>query len=105
MARAFVPFLRTDVRYLAGYGGRGSGKTHFFGGRAVDLSYSAHKRIVVIREVQNTLRDSIKQLIANKIHAFNYSNHFRITDSEVRGPNDSLMIFRGMQHYNAQSIK
>lgn len=104
ISRAFLPFL-TPSRYKAAYGGRGSGKTHYFAGRSVDLSYAKPTRIVCIREVQNTLRDSIKQLVEDKISGFGLAPFFKSTEREIRGTNGSLMIFRGMQDYNAQSIK
>ena len=37
VARVFVPLLSNDFRYYGAHGGRGSGKSHFFAGRVVDL--------------------------------------------------------------------
>lgn len=62
-------------------------------------------RAVCIREIQNTIKDSIKQLLSDKIQSLGVGEFFQILDSEIRGANGSLIIFRGMQSYNAESIK
>lgn len=61
--------------------------------------------MVCIREVQNTIKDSVQQLLVDKITTHDLHPFFDIRDNEIRGPNDSVVIFRGMQNFNAQSIK
>lgn len=58
-----------------------------------------------IREVQNTIKDSVRQLLADKIKTLGLEAYFDILDTEIRGPNESLIIFKGMQSYNAANIK
>lgn len=62
-------------------------------------------RLVCIREVQNSIKDSVKQLLEDKIEAHGLSGAFTITEREIRGQNGSLAIFRGMQNHTAASIK
>jgi phage terminase large subunit len=62
-------------------------------------------RAVCLREVQNSIKDSVKQLIEDKISQYGLLSEFDITDAEIRGPNDSLFVFRGLKSYNAASIK
>lgn len=101
----FEPLTR-PARYKGAYGGRGSGKSHFFGGLAVALMAStAGFRIVCVREVQNSIKDSVKQLLEDKIKALGLEQFFTITDQEIRGKNGSLAIFRGLQNHTAASIK
>ncbi len=45
------------------------------------------------------------QLMMDKIGAHGLGGNFHAVQGEIRGPNDSLIIFRGMQAYNAESIK
>lgn len=102
-------------RYIAIHGGRAGGKSHFIAERIVLRAFHPNKlgkdgkvspvRIVCIREVQNSLKESVKQLIADKIHKLGLSHAFEILDAEIRGPNDSLIIFKGMQAHNASNIK
>lgn len=58
-----------------------------------------------IREVQDTIRDSVKVLIEQKIAALGLEAYFQIMDKEIRGINGSLIVFRGMQQYNSENIK
>jgi phage terminase large subunit len=50
------------------WGGRGSGKSHFFGEMLVEECLAEKGTLAVcLREVQKTLRDSSKRLIESKI--------------------------------------
>src|SRR5690606_23235683 len=62
-------------------------------------------RAVCLREVQNSIKDSVKQLIEDKIREYGLEADFDITDNEIRGPNDSLYVFRGLKNHTAASIK
>jgi len=100
----FQPLTR-PARYKGSWGGRGSGKSHFFGGFLVLQSLRKQVRAVCLREVQNSIKDSVKQLIEDKISQYGLLSEFDITDAEIRGPNESLFVFRGLKSYNAASIK
>ena len=47
----------------------------------------------------------MKQLIEDKIAEYGLLDEFDITDAEIRGPNDSLFVFRGLKNHTAASIK
>jgi phage terminase large subunit len=106
-APAFVPLLE-PARYKAAYGGRGSGKSHFFAELMVEDSL-ANKglRSVCIREVQKDLKDSAKLLIEDKLSKFNLgpADGFKVFKEEIQTPGDGLIIFKGMKDYTADSIK
>jgi len=61
--------------------------------------------MVCIREVQNSIKDSVRQLLTDKIQALDVGHLFRVLDQEIRSPNGSIIIFKGMQAYNAENIK
>jgi phage terminase large subunit len=61
--------------------------------------------VVCIREVQDSIRDSVKQLLSDKIASLGLEAEFEVLEREIRGPNGSLIIFKGMQSYNAANIK
>lgn len=67
--------------------------------------YAAPTRAVAIREIQISIKDSVKQLLADKIQKLGLGAYFEILDNEIRGDNGSNIIFRGMQSYNAETIK
>lgn len=58
-----------------------------------------HTRAVCLREVQNSIKDSVKQLVEDKINKLGVAPLFKITEQEIIGPHDSLMIFRGMRTF------
>lgn len=93
------------MRYKGAYGGRGGAKSHFFAEMLVMRCYEKKTRAVCIREVQNSLKDSVRQLIVDKIRKFGLERVFQVLDTEIRGANGSIIIFKGMQSYNADNIK
>lgn len=102
--RKLKPLLRPS-RYKGAYGGRGGAKSHFFAEQIILRCFAAATRVVCIREVQNSIKDSVKQLLSDKIAKFGMLNDFEILDTEIRGPHGSLIVFKGMQSYNAANIK
>lgn len=64
-----------------------------------------HTRAVCARESQNSIADSVKQLLEDKIARFEVGHWFRVTEYEIQGPNDSLIIFRGLKRHTVASIK
>ena len=98
-----VPLLNPK-RYKGAYGGRGGAKSHFFAEQIVCQAL-AGKRIVCLREVQNSIKESVKQLLTDKIIKFGIEDQFDIIEQEIRGPHGSQIIFRGLQSFNAANIK
>lgn len=104
-ARVFAPLLHPS-RYKGAHGGRGSGKSHFFGGLAVERCLlGSGLRIACVREVQKSLKNSVKLLVEDKIREFGLQDQFEILDSEIRTPGGGVIIFQGMQNHTADSIK
>lgn len=101
---ALAPLLQ-PARYKAAYGGRGGAKSHFFAEQLVLRCYAAKTRAVCIREVQNTIRESVRQLLIDKTQALGLGSFFDPKEGEIRGRNGSLIVFKGMQTYNAENIK
>lgn len=92
-------------RYKGLFGGRGGSKSHFFAEQIIIRAFTQPTRIVCIREVQNSIKDSVKQLLQDKIAKFGLEKFFDILESEIRGPRGSVIVFKGMQSYNASNIK
>lgn len=92
-------------RYKGAYGGRGGAKSHFFAEQIIIRAFTQPTRIVCIREVQNSIKDSVKQLLQDKIAKFGLEPFFDILEGEIRGPRGSQIVFKGMQSYNASNIK
>lgn len=86
-------------------GGEGAAKSHFWAESLIEDILSQHTRAVCAREIQNSIKDSVKQLLEDKIGKFGVEKSFRVTEREITGPHDSLVIFRGLQSHTATSIK
>ena len=68
-ADVFRPLLE-PARYKGAYGGRGSGKSHFFGELMVEECLGVPGTLAVcIREVQKSLMQSSKRMIESKIQS------------------------------------
>ena len=104
-ARVFLPLL-APCRYKGAYGGRGSGKSHFFGDCVVEEHLrTPGQRTVCIREVQKSMERSSRQLIVDKIGQYGLHASFEVQDRMIRTPGDGIIIFQGMQSHTADSIK
>jgi phage terminase large subunit len=104
-ARVFVP-LTKPARYKGAWGGRGSGKSHFFAEMLVEeCLLKPGTRAVCIREKQKSLKDSSKHLIEKKINDLGLGDRFEVTNLEIRAPGGGLIMFTGMQDHTAESIK
>src|SRR5215470_15514710 len=104
-APVFRPLLE-PARYKGAYGGRGSGKSHFFGELMVERCLVNPGTLAVcIREVQKSLLQSSKRLIESKIQSLGVGAHFQVLHDRIVTPGDGLIIFQGMQDSTAESIK
>jgi hypothetical protein len=104
--RVFVPLLK-PARYKGAYGGRGSGKSHFFAECVVEeMVADPNCSVVCIREIQKSLKFSAKKLVEDKIAAMGVSHLFEIQAAEIkRIGGKGVCIFQGMQDHTADSIK
>jgi phage terminase large subunit len=104
-AGVFEPLL-APARYKGVYGGRGSGKSHFFGELLVETCQAERGTLAVcIREAQRTLAQSSKRLIESKIASLGVGSEFKLYSDKIETPGDGLVIFRGLQDHTAESIK
>ena len=111
-AEVFTPLLE-PARYKGAYGGRGSGKSHFFAEKLIEDSlaepgdFGQGLLSVCIREIQKDLAQSSKLLIENKLNHFGLGERdgFKVFRDSIQTPKDGLIIFKGMNDYNGDSIK
>jgi phage terminase large subunit len=96
--------LNRPLRHVAWYGGRGGGKSRTVAAVLILQTLRGHQRILCGRELQLSIRDSSKRLLEDVIASLNIGHAFVITEREIRGPHDSLFLFRGLRD-NAAGIK
>ena len=86
------------------------------GGRAKGASWSIARILLLegmkdpffipcIREVQKTIKYSVKKLLDDTIRLYGWEWFYKSTDSEIKGINGTLFAFFGMQEYNADNVK
>jgi PBSX family phage terminase large subunit len=99
--RVYRPLLDNKDRYLVLYGGAGSGKSVFAVQKLIlrMLQESGH-RILVVRKVASTLRESVFALFASTISSWGLSKAFTVPkgsgDMTISCGNGSQIIFTGL---------
>lgn len=100
----FRPLWEKSARYKGAHGGRGSGKSHDRAAACV-IEMMRGKKVVGLREVQRSIKDSVKALVEEKIKASEYAGQFRLLRDDITCDSGGGMIFRGLQDHTAESIK
>lgn len=62
-------------------------------------------RIVCVREVQKSLKESVKRLVEDKIEALGVGPRFDVQHDSIITPGRGIILFQGMQDHTAESIK
>ena len=101
-----LPLLE-PARYKGAWGGRGSGKSHFFAELLIEEHISnPNQSSVCVREVQKSLNQSVKRLLELKIEQMGLSDYFDVQESQIKNKRgNGIIIFQGMQNHTADSIK
>lgn len=92
-------------RYKVLRGGRGSGKSWGVARALIVLATMGCERILCTREVQESIKESVHQLLKDQIEAMGYGGFFEILANEIRGINGSRFLFAGLSDLTAESIK
>ena len=106
-AEVFEPLLH-PARYKGAWGGRGSGKSHFFAGLMIEEALMIQGyRAVCIREVQKSLKQSAKRLLEDKLEDYGLgeAQGFKVFREVIETPGDGVITFTGMQDHTADSVK
>lgn len=101
-----IPLL-SPARYKGAWGGRGSGKSHFFAEYLIErMIADPDLKVVCVREIQKSLKFSAKALLEAKIEKLGVGHLFDILLTEIRRKDGrGICIFQGMSDHTADSIK
>lgn len=106
MARADIPEafagLLKPFRYKCFYGGRGSGKSWTFATVLILRAAEKPMRVLCTRETMNSIRESVHQLLSDRIHALGLADQFVIGTTSIRHDNGSEFVFAGLKHNVSQ---
>lgn len=94
----------TAPRYFAIHGGRGSAKSRSVATALLLRAAKRPLRILCAREIQKSIRDSVKRLLDDEIARLGLGEFYTSLETEIRGANGSLIIFAGLRS-NIESIK
>ena len=84
-------------RYKVFYGGRGGGKSRSFARALLIIGAQRPVRVLCAREIQLSIRDSVKRLLDDEVERLGLGSFYVSTDTELRGRNGSLFIFAGLR--------
>lgn len=97
-------FLTQRAPYKGAYGGRGGAKTETCAAAAVLLMTQLPLGILCCREIQKSIKDSVKKAIDDKIVEFELQDRFISTRDEVVSDLGGRVSFSGLRD-NATSIR
>lgn len=96
--------VKQTKRYKVAYGGRGAAKSWTFADCLLALAVQKKLRVLCVRELQTSIKDSVHRLLADRVKYHNLDKFFQVTESEIRGANGSLFLFKGLRS-NIAEIK
>jgi phage terminase large subunit len=100
-----VPVFTGEARYRGAYGGRGSAKSWSFADMALLRAYSSKTRILCTRELQNSIKASVLQILIDRLEAHGLGDFFDYGESYLRSILfDEHFLFKGLRH-NYREIK
>lgn len=96
--------LGSKSRYKVLEGGRGGGKSTPTADALIVRAANQKLRILCTREMQNSIKDSVHRLLADRINAIGLSPFFNIQKETIFSLCGSEFIFKGLRH-NISEIK
>lgn len=91
-------------RYRIAYGGRSSGKSWTAAQGLIVRALRSKIRILCCREIQNSIKQSVKKTIENSIERLGLSKYFTFKQDSIVCYNGSEFIFQGLRA-NVEQIK
>ena len=95
----YLPHLKDFTkRYEIYYGGAGSGKSYFVAQKLVIKALTDRRKVLVLRKVGRTVKNSVFQLILDTLNLFQIKDKCKInkTDFSIELPNGSIFLCSGL---------
>ena len=95
----YLPHLKDFTkRYEIYYGGAGSGKSYFVAQKLVIKALTDRRKVLVLRKVGRTVKNSVFQLILDTLDLFHIKDKCKInkTDFSIELPNGSIFLCSGL---------
>lgn len=105
IAEKFRPLLTEHFRYKLYYGGRAGGKSYAFADCLLLLARQKRLFIACVREVQNSIKDSVYKLLKDRAEAYKFDDFMFYEDRIENIVTGSKFVFKGLKDQNKQNIK
>lgn len=101
----FPHLLDYENRFEVYYGGAGSGKSYFVMDKVIIKALKETRKVLVVRKVARTLKDSVFQLALDTLEKFQIINLCEINNTTftIKLPNGSQLLFKGLD--DSEKIK
>jgi phage terminase large subunit len=105
IADSFKPLLTVHKRYKVYWGGRAGGKSYAFADCLLLKARQKTLRIVCVREIQESIKDSVYQLLKDRAEYYGFDEYRFYEDRIENAVTGSKFIFKGLKDQNSQNIK
>lgn len=92
-------------RYKIVKGGRGGAKSWGVARALLLLGAKTKLRILCAREVQNSIKESVHELLKNQIEALGLSGFYHVSETDITGQNGTFFFYAGLSKVTAASLK
>jgi phage terminase large subunit len=99
-----LEFLFQAAPYKVAYGGRGAAKSWGFARALLLIGARKKVRILCAREKQNSIAESVLELLSNQIPLLGLSDAYEVTSDGIYGHLGTEFMFRGLQG-NKQNVR
>lgn len=103
--KIFAPLMKLKCRYKLYYGGRAGGKSYAFADSLLLLGRMKKLRIACMREVQDSIKDSVHKLLSDRINFYGLSD-YKISETKIVNQlSGTVFIFKGLREQDSNNIK
>lgn len=100
-----LTFLLQPGRHKVAYGGREGVKSWSFARALLGLGTQKPLRILCARETQQSIRESVHQLLSEQVKRLNLEYFYEVLEYTIRGRNGTEFIFVGLRNLSVDQIK
>lgn len=93
------------TRFRIAYGGRSGAKSWSITQALLLLGRQKKLRILCTREVQNSIKDSVKRLLDDTIQRLHFEDFYTSTRESITGANGTEFMFKGLATQTVDSMK
>ena len=101
----FKELLCEKKRIKLYYGGRAGGKSYAFADSLLLKGRQEKFFIVCLREIQSSIKDSVKKLLEDRIHTYGFMD-YKIYETRIENIiTGTIIVFKGLRDQDPQKIK